>query len=255
MSDTRKDKIECTQSIADEPGTRAWPNTEDDNLELSRRESSEQQNYLPNDIEKQDASGDQRPSNVLARTISRRSAASIDPGPPPDGGSVAWTQVLCTHLTIFSTFGYITSFGVFQTYYETALDVDPSTISWIGSVQLFLLFFIGTISGRATDAGLFKWVYVTGSVFQLIGIFCTAEAAKFWQLFLAQAICSGIANGLHFCPAMSLLTTYFAKKRAFVVGIAALGSCTGGVVIPIVVQQLLPRIGFPWTVRVIGFVM
>ncbi|CZT14492.1 related to monocarboxylate transporter [Ramularia collo-cygni] len=54
---------------------------------------------------------------------------------------------------------------------------------------------------------------------------------------------------------MSLLTTYFAKKRAFVVGIAALGSCTGGVVIPIVVQQLLPRIGFPWTVRVIGFVM
>lgn len=98
-------------------------------------------------------------------------------------------------------------------------------------------------------------VYITGSVFQLVGIFCTAEATTFWQLFLAQAICSGIANGLHFCPAMSLLTTYFAKKRAFVVGIAALGSCTGGVVIPIVVQQLLPRVGFPWTVRVIGFVM
>lgn len=253
MSKTQQEKGEYTHSLAEEPGVRAWPNTEDDDLEqsINRIPPGEQTESY---VEKHT---DQPPSNILARTISRRSAASssFDPGPPPDGGAVAWTQVLCTHLTIFSTFGYITSFGVFQTYYETVLDVDPSTISWIGSVQLFLLFFIGTVSGRATDAGLFKWVYVTGSIFQLVGIFCTAEAQKFWQLFLAQAICSGIANGLHFCPAMSLLTTYFAKKRAFVVGIAALGSCTGGVVIPIVVQQLLPRVGFPWTVRVIGFVM
>lgn len=253
MSNSQQEKEEYSHSLAEEADTRAWPNTEDDDLERSISQSAPVE---PAEAYVEEHKS-QPPSNILARTISRRSAASslFDPGPPPDGGAVAWTQVLCTHLTIFSTFGYITSFGVFQTYYETVLDVDPSTISWIGSVQLFLLFFIGTVSGRATDAGLFKWVYVIGSIFQLVGIFCTAEAQKFWQLFLAQAICSGIANGLHFCPAMSLLTTYFAKKRAFVVGIAALGSCTGGVVIPIVVQQLLPRIGFPWTARVIGFVM
>jgi hypothetical protein len=45
---------------------------------------------------------------------------------------------------------------------------------------------IGTVSGRATDAGLFRWVYCLGSIFQLLGIFATAEATKFWQLFLAQ---------------------------------------------------------------------
>lgn len=194
---------------------------------------------------------------TLVRTLSRRSAASSwqDPGPPPDGGLQAWTQCACVHLTIFSTFGYISSFGVFQTYYQNTLGVSPSAISWIGSIQIFLLFGIGTFSGRATDAGLFRPVYVTGAVFQIIGIFGQAECKTYWQLFLSQALCIGIANGLQFCPVMSLITTYFAKRRALVVGITALGSCTGGIVFPIVVQQLLPRIGYPWTIRVIGFIM
>lgn len=54
---------------------------------------------------------------------------------------------------------------------------------------------------------------------------------------------------------MSLTSTYFLKKRSLVLGIGALGSCTGGVVFPILCQQLLGRIGFPWTVRIIGFIM
>lgn len=159
------------------------------------------------------------------------------------------------HLTIFSTWGWITSYGVFQEYYRTSLGLTPSTISWIGSVQIFLLFFLGTFSGRALDAGLFRPVYATGSCLQLLGVFSMSASTNFWQIFLSQGLCLGIANGLHFCPAMSLVSTYFVRKRALVVGIAAMGSCTGGVVFPIIIQQLLPRIGFPWTIRVCGFIM
>jgi MFS family permease len=193
----------------------------------------------------------------LSRILSRKSVASswIDPGPAPDGGTTAWIQVLCTHLTIFTTFGFFTSFGVYQTYYEKTLGIAPSTISWIGSIQVFLLFGIGTITGRATDAGLFRPVYIAGAVFQMIGIFTMAESTKLWHLLLSQAVCLGIANGLQFCPAMALVSTYFVKKRAFALGITALGSCTGGVVFPVIVQQCLPRIGFPWTIRIIGFIM
>nr|POF13480.1 aspyridones efflux protein apdf [Quercus suber] len=196
-------------------------------------------------------------SGALTRSLTSRSHASSwrDPGPPPDGGLVAWTQCFLVHLTVFSTWGYVSSFGTFQTYYQTTLNVSPSAISWLGSTQIFLLFFIGTFSGRALDAGLFFPTYVTGSVLQLLGIFSTSFAKTYWQLFLSQALCTGFANGLHFCPTMSLLTTYFAKKRSFAVGLAALGSCTGGIVFPVIVQQLLPKVGFPWTVRVIGFVM
>jgi MFS family permease len=186
------------------------------------------------------------PTQDLSRILSRHSS-HFDPGPAPDGGTQAWIQVLCTHLTIFTTFGFFTSFGVYQTYYENTLGIASSTISWIGSIQVFLLFGIGTFTGRATDAGLFRPVYIAGAIFQLIGIFTLAESTKLWHLFLSQAVCMGIANGLQFCPAMALVSTYFVKRRAFALGITALGSCTGGVVFPVIVQQCLPRIGFPWT--------
>ncbi|KAF3032073.1 hypothetical protein E8E12_001051 [Didymella heteroderae] len=225
-------------------GLRAWPSTRDDEIE----EAVE-------DPERQQPGSEKANAPALARVFSRRSAASFDPGPAPDGGLTAWTQVFCTHLTIFTTFGFFTSFGVYQTYYEKELGIAPSTISWIGSIQVFFLFGIGAFSGRATDAGLFRPVYIAGAIFQLVGIFTMAESTKLWQLFLSQGVCLGIANGLQFCPSMALVSTYFVKRRAFALGFTALGSCTGGVVFPVVVQQCLPRLGFPWTIRIIGFIM
>ena len=125
----------------------------------------------------------------------------------------------------------------------------------VGSVQIFLLFSVGTFSGRATDYGLFRMTFLLGSTLQLIGVFMTSLCTKYWQLFLAQGICTGLGNGLIFCPALALLSTYFTKKRALAIGIAASGSATGGVIFPVVVRQLLPKIGFPWTIRVVGFIM
>lgn len=227
-----------------ERGLRAWPSMRDDEIEQAA-EGPEmlQQEKAP------------YPQPALVKVFSRKSAASFDPGPAPDGGIAAWIQVFCTHLTIFTTFGFFTSFGVYQTYYENTLGIASSTISWIGSIQVFLLFGIGTFTGRATDAGLFRPVYIVGAVFQLVGVFTMAESTKLWQLFLSQGVCLGIANGLQFCPSMALVSTYFVKRRAFALGFTALGSCTGGVVFPIIVQQCLPKIGFAWTIRIIGFIM
>ena len=232
-----------------ERGLRAWPSTRDDEIQ----EAVDAQEYETEPHEK----GVDRPGNGLAKVFSRKSAASswTDPGPAPDGGTQAWIQVLCTHITVFNTFGFFTSFGVFQTYYQTTLGIAPSTISWIGSLQVFLLFGIGTFTGRATDAGLFRPLYIAGAAFQILGVFAMANSTKLWHLFLSQAICLGISNGLQFCPAMSLVSTYFVKRRAFAMGLTALGSCTGGVIMPVIVQQCLPRIGFPWTIRIIGFIM
>ena len=194
---------------------------------------------------------------VLARVLSRTQSrcSYIDPGPPPDGGLRAWTQAFMTHLVVFNTWGYINSFGVFQTYYVTALNHPPSAISWVGSVQIFLLFFIGTFSGRATDYGLFRPTVFLGSFLQVLGVFMTSLSTKYWQLFLAQGICTGVGNGLVFCPCLAVVSTYFSKRRSLAIGIGASGTATGGIVYPVIVQQLLPKIGFAWTVRIQAFVM
>lgn len=64
----------------------------------------------------------------------------------------------------------------------------------------------------------------------------------------------GIGSGLIFCPSVALLTSYFARRRSLAIAITASGSATGGIVYPVLVQQLLPKIGFGWTMRVIGLI-
>ncbi|KAB8076711.1 major facilitator superfamily domain-containing protein [Aspergillus leporis] len=193
---------------------------------------------------------------LASRTLSlvRTKESGKDLGPSPDGGFVAWSQVALAHFVIFNTWGYINSFGVFQTYYTETLGHPPSDISWVGSIQIFLLFFIGTFSGRATDAGYFKATLVLGAVLELFCIFMTSLATKYWQLFLAQGVGQGIGCGLMFCPTIALIPTYFAKKRSIAMGIVASGSATGGLVFPAVVMRLLPQIGYGWTMRILGFI-
>ncbi|KAH9997454.1 MFS general substrate transporter [Xylariaceae sp. FL0662B] len=194
-------------------------------------------------------------AGAVNRVLSRISTkSSLNPGPPPDGGRVAWLTCLCAHFAIMNTWGFINSFGVFQVYYATLLDRPPSDISWIGSIQVFLTFFIGTFTGRMTDAGLFRPVLLCGTVLMTLGIFTTSAATQYWQLILSQGVCMGIASGCVFCPATSTLATYFSKKRSLAIGIAACGSVTGGLVFPAMARQLLPAVGFGWTVRCMGFV-
>ncbi|KAF7876705.1 hypothetical protein EAF04_001789 [Stromatinia cepivora] len=175
-------------------------------------------------------------------------------GPPPDGGLRAWIQVILSHLVIMNTWGFINSFGVFQTYYVSTLQRPASDISWIGSIQIFLLFFVGTFTGRLTDAGYFRSVFLIGTIIGLVGIFMTSISTTYWQVFLAQGICMGLGNGCLFCPALATLSTYFSTKKSLVIGIAAAGGATGGIVFPIMVQQLLPRIGYGWTMRSLGLI-
>ena len=167
----------------------------------------------------------------------------------------AWAQILAGHLIIFDTFGYIGSWGFFQAYYADALDRSFSDISWVGSIQIFLVFFIGAISGRALDAGYLRMVLIVGCALQIIAIFTTSVISVYWQLFLVQGVIQGIGNGLVFCPMISLISTYYDdKSRALAVSFAAAGGATGGMVFPAIARQLLGPLGAAWTLRVFGFV-
>ncbi|KAI0451245.1 MFS general substrate transporter [Xylaria acuta] len=178
----------------------------------------------------------------------------LPPPPPPDGGIVAWTQVAMGHLVIFNTWGFVNSFGVFQSYYTGALHQSRSNISWIGSVQIFLLFAVGAFSGRALDAGRFRLVTFAGYVIHVLGIFLTSISTQYWHVLLTQGFLVGIGNGLLFCPTISLVGTYFSYWKSFAMGVAAAGSATGSLIYPVVVQKLLPVVGFGWTVRILGFI-
>lgn len=196
-----------------------------------------------------------RRSNAISRVASRLTTRSIkDPGPPPDGGIIAWTQVLCAWFAVLNSWGFVNSFGAFQPYYETILPESASTISWIGSVQACLMFSLGIFSGRALDRGWFRPTVAIGIGFQLLGIFTMSAAKNYWQLLLTQGFCTGLGGGIFFVPIMGLCSTYFSSHRGMALGIVTSGNSIGGVAYPVVVRQLLPKLGFGWTVRILGFI-
>ena len=148
------------------------------------------------------------------------------------------------------------TFGVFQTYYETELlkSHSPSEISWIGTFQGFLLVALSLIVGPIFDRGYFRTLIITGAFLTVFGLMMTSLATQYWQVFLAQALTIGLGSGCAFLPSMAIVATYFTTKRALAIGILASGGSVGSVIYPIVFERLQPRIGFPWTTRVLGFI-
>ncbi|WFD28151.1 hypothetical protein MNAN1_003157 [Malassezia nana] len=173
----------------------------------------------------------------------------------PDGGLRGWLQVLGAHLLVANGWGYMTSFGIFQPYYEKALNQSPSNIAWIGSIEVFLLFGLSSLSGRAADAGYVRPMIVLGVCLQMLGVFTTSVCKEYWQVILAQGICLGIGNGIAFTPAYSVVASYFNKNRVIALCTVSCGTSTGGLIFPAIAETLLPTVGFGWSVRVMGFVM
>jgi len=200
-------------------------------------QSGEQDGGLPSDSwELQD------PIVLVEQDQTEAQAPSLQ-SPPPDGGLRAWSQVFVGHLVNSLTWGFAASFGVYQLHYTETLLLPPSQISWVGSIQIFLTFVISAFSGRSADAGYARHAVLAGTTMCVLGTFMTSLAKTYWQILLAQGICTGIGMGVMYLPAVTVVGTYFARKKTMALAIAAAGSGTGSVVFPAVVQYLIPQVG------------
>jgi len=160
----------------------------------------------------------------------------------------AWIMQFCTS-------GYVNAFGVYQDYYtrEYLTSSTPSTISWIGSINNLLVFGGGLIFGRIFDAGHFRSMLVGGSVLFIFCLFMVSlsQHNQWYQLFLAQGIGLGIAQGLLYLPSLAIVGHHFTRRRTLVMGIVASGASVGGIVHPIMLNLLFNgRIGFQNGVRI-----
>ncbi|KAL9089756.1 MAG: hypothetical protein Q9165_005550 [Trypethelium subeluteriae] len=183
-------------------------------------------------------------------------SAPIDPGPPPNGGVRAWLYVLGGFMLFFNSWGILNAFGVFQTYYESGalFTKSSSDIAWIGAIQACLVLLVGLFAGPIYDRGYLRTLLVVGSFGVVFGHMMLSICKTYWQVLLAQGFCVGIGAGCLFVPCVSVLPTYFSSRIGLAVGLASSGSSLGGIIYPIVLYQLIDRIGFGWSVRVMGFI-
>lgn len=196
------------------------------------------------------------PASDSAKTEQPVATTASGPPPPPDGGLLAWLHVLGAFFLFFNSWGILNAFGVFQTYYESGalFEASSSNISWIGSIQSFMLLVVGIFSGPLYDRGYLRSLILVGSFGVVFGHMMLSLCTEYWQVLLAQGFCVGIGAGCLFVPSVSVLPTYFRKKIGLTVGLGSSGSSFGGIIYPIVLNRLIDRIGFGWSVRVIGFI-
>ena len=97
----------------------------------------------------------------------------------------------------------------------------------------------------------------TGSVGIVFCMMMISLCHSFWQFLLAQGVLLGISTALATWPMVALVGQYFKRSRAAATGIVIAGSSLGGIIWPIVIDRLLnnTNLGFPWTIRILGFVM
>lgn len=153
-----------------------------------------------------------------------------------------------------NTSGFTNSFGALQSHFIQEFDEPASTVSWIGSMQIFFYFFLGIVSGRLTDIGYFRTTFLAGSLAMVVGIFASSFGSKLWVMFLTLGVGVGIGNGLMSCPMLAVVSQYFTERRGLAIGVAMCGSCTGGLVYSGIMRQLIPQLGFAWTMRVIALI-
>ncbi|KAJ4310619.1 hypothetical protein N0V94_008348 [Neodidymelliopsis sp. IMI 364377] len=177
----------------------------------------------------------------------------------------AWIQVFAGFFLMFNSWGLINAFGVFQEYYgsfDPALST-PSSISWIGSLQTFLLLACGSATGSYVDRGRAQLMSFIGCVLITLGLLFTSFSGEFtgtqrpvyYQVLLSQGVLSGLGMSLLLVPSTAIVPTYFTHNRALAVGLANTGASVGGIVYPILTRRLLASVGFSWALRATALVV
>ncbi|KAF2844312.1 MFS general substrate transporter [Plenodomus tracheiphilus IPT5] len=179
------------------------------------------------------------------------------PDEPPDGGLQAWTVVLGAWCCSFCCYGWINSIGIFQAYYEThqLRSYSSSTISWIPSLEIFFMLFMGPVIGKLYDSFGPRYILLFGSLAHVFGLMMASISDKYYQFLLTQGVVSAIGASAVFTPSLSAVATWFHQKRGLAFGITMSGSSTGGVIFPIMINKLIPRVGFGWSMRIAAFMI
>ncbi|KAF2203257.1 MFS general substrate transporter [Delitschia confertaspora ATCC 74209] len=175
----------------------------------------------------------------------------------PDGGVKAWLVVAGAWSLLFVSSGWINCIGIFQAQYEAhqLQHLTSSTIAWIPSLETFVMFASGLPVGTLYDSlGPVPLMFV-GTFLHIFGVSMITLSSQYYQILLSQSICSALGASCLFYAALNATTTWFMRRRALALSIVISGASVGGVVLPIMVQQLMGKIGFAWSLRAADLLM
>ena len=113
---------------------------------------------------------------------------------------------------------------------------------------------MGPLAGRALDTFPLKWVILTGLACMVMGLLLAQRATALWHLWLVYATLMPITMTLTgTLAAQTLVSRWFTDNRGFALGISAIGTNVGGIVLPILVSAWLLQVGWRDTLNNLMF--
>ncbi|KAF2401954.1 MFS general substrate transporter [Trichodelitschia bisporula] len=174
----------------------------------------------------------------------------------PEGGLQGWLVVLGSFLGMLVAFGFMNTIGVWQTHLtrNQLKGYDESTIGWIFSFYIFLAFVGGIQVGPIVDSKGPKLLLLSGSILIVAAVLLMGVCTQYWHFMLTIGLMAGLGTSLLFTPCIACIGHFFHKTRGNATGIAAAGGSVGGVIFPLMLQRLIPSIGFAWATRALALI-
>lgn len=175
----------------------------------------------------------------------------------PEGGLRAWLVVFGSWCGLFASLGIANTLATFQAYMSDSQlsNYTPGAIGWIFSLYTFVLFACGIYIGPLFDVYGPRWLILPGSACVILTIFLLGVCTQYWHFIVVFGMIGGIGSSLLFTPCFAACGHFFMQRRGNATGLAATGGAFGGIVFPLLLQSLIPKIGFAWSTRVMGFII
>ncbi|KAJ9606707.1 hypothetical protein H2200_008715 [Cladophialophora chaetospira] len=165
--------------------------------------------------------------------------------------------VLAAFTIVFTACGITFVFGVYQELYET-MAKQPGTpftgassavIDLIGTISISLMSLGAPLATAWTKRFPPRVVIISGAVVFGLANLLASYSQRIWQFELAQGMLLGIGTCLTYIPAVTVVPTWFDKRRGLAMGIVISGTGVGGVVFAPAIRALNSSIGFRNTLR------
>ncbi|KAI4848324.1 putative monocarboxylate transporter [Aureobasidium sp. EXF-8845] len=207
-------------------------------------------------VQQEPASEKALPYNQIQSGETTPSALDHDLHDYPEGGLEAWLVVLGAWAIMFSGMGLLNVLSSLHAFLSThqLSSYSPSSVGWIFSTFPFFLYFAGVQIGPLFDVYGPRVLVITGSVGLVTSLMCLSVSTEYYQFILSFGVLGGLSTCCLFTSAVSAIGHWFHRRRGFAMGIACTAGGSGGLAYSLIILFLAPRIGFGWSIRIIGFI-
>jgi MFS family permease len=174
----------------------------------------------------------------------------------PEGGLTSWLVVFGSFAGLVGSLGLLNTIGTFQAYLSThqLKDYSDGSIGWIFGVYVFLTFFCGVQIGPVFDAKGPRLLVLSGSFLIMVAMIAIGFCSEYWHFMVVFGIINGLGTSLIFTPALSAISHFFYRRRGMATGMAVTGGSIGGIMFPLILENLFSKIGFAWATRVVALI-